>query len=503
MNNKFRQKISLAISCAALCGCMVGPDFEKPQTDALAQNYVNTDTEKTRGLAGVMGDVSEAQLAEWWKLFGDETLVSLVERAFERNLDLASAVAKIKQARSTLGITQSGFFPSLDADASFKEGGKIDTSHQSWSAGAKASWELDIFGGTRRGIEAAVADYRAALADKCAAKISLAAEVAKNYFQYRAYQQEVVITRKNLETQKKTYEVTVRRKKNGFVSDLDVVRAAAQVDNTSAQLPQLESKMMLARHSLEYLLALPTGSLEGELAQLRDLPALEKFVPKSVPADLLRRRPDIVAAENKLHAAVAKIGNAKADFYPKFSVTGQISYQAPEIGKLVQNQYGTWSVGPSVSWNLFHSGKTYFNVKLQKALTEAAGISWDAAVLKAAKEVEDALVSAQKERARISIINKLVANNQKAFDLSSKLYEEGEIEFLDLLDTQRSMLSSEQTQIAARQLFISNVISLYAALGGGWDENDMKDQSEDDKWLFFKEAFGDGGQSAKAEKSEG
>ena len=495
--NKFYGKILVAAFAASVCGCMVGPDFEKPETASLPEEYANKVGGKALTDASVVRKVSDRELARWWDVFGDSTLTSLIERAFKSNLDLASAVAKINQARSTLGITQSGFFPSLNANASFDEGGRIDTAHPGYSFGANASWEIDIFGGTRRSIESAVEDYKAALADKCATKVSVAAEVAKNYFLYRGYQQELIITRRNLETQRKTYIVTLQRKANGFVSDLDVVRAAAQVDSTSAQIPQLESKKLLVRHVLEYLLALPTGALKDELAQPRDLPELENFIPVGVPAQLVRRRPDIISAENKLHAAVAKIGYAESDFYPKFFVNGQISYQAPEIGKLVQNQYGTWSVGPSASWNLFQAGKTYYNVKLQKALTEAAGVSWNAAVLNAIKEVEDALVSAQKERERISHINKLVENNQKAFELSSRLYSEGEIEFLDLLDTQRSLLSSEQSQVSSRQLFISNIISLYASLGGGWELSDMADNHEDNDWLFFNDAFGDGSKAGE------
>ena len=217
-----------------MCGCMVGPDFEKPESASLPKDYANKVDGKSLTDAGVTRKVSDDELARWWDVFGDPVLTSLIERAFKNNFDLATAVARIKQARSTLGITQSGFFPSLDASGSFSEGGKIDTTHPEYSIGSKASWEIDIFGGTRRSIEAAVEDYKAALADKCATKISVAAEVAKNYFLYRTYQQELIITRRNLETQKKTYNVTLRRKSNGFVSNLDVVRAAAQVESTSA-----------------------------------------------------------------------------------------------------------------------------------------------------------------------------------------------------------------------------------------------------------------------------
>lgn len=475
----------IAVSTLSLCGCMVGPDFEKPEAKSMPEKYSNRVDGKLLSDEAKPRKVSDEELAKWWEIFGDPTLSSLMDKAFKNNFDIATASAKIKQSRATLGITQSGFFPTLNTNAGFSEGGKIGQSHSTYSLGANASWEVDIFGGTRRGIEAAVEDYKSALVDKCAVKIAVAAEVARTYFLYRSYEQELIITRSNLQTQRKTFEVTKQRRANGFESDIDVVRASSQVENTSSQIPRLESQLMLARHSLELLLALPMGSLKKELSTPRDLPELENFIPVGVPAQLVQRRPDVIMAEHKLHAAVARIGEAKADWYPKFSITGQIGYTAPDVGKLVQNQYGNWSVGPSVTWNIFQAGKTYFNVELRKAVSEEAGISWDKTVLTAIKEVEDSLVSASKERERIGYINRVVQSNKKAFELSSKLYTEGEIEFLDLLEAQRSMLTSQQNQVASRQLFISHIISLYKSLGGGWEMKDLEDNDSDKKWLIF------------------
>ena len=483
--NKIYSKLIIALGTMSLCGCMVGPDFEKPQAKSMPESYSNKIEGNLFADQSKMRKVSEEELAKWWELFGDPILNSLIDRALKDNFDIATAVARIKQARSTLGITQSGFFPSLDVDASFRDGGQVGKSASTYGMGANVGWEVDIFGGTRRGIEASVEDYKASLMDKCAVKIAVSAEVARTYFLYRSYEQELIITKSNLQTQRKTFEVTKQRRLNGFESDIDVVRALSQVENTSSQIPRLEGQMMLARHSLELLLAVPTGSLQKELSVAKDLPKLENFIPVGVPAELVQRRPDVIMAEHKLHSAVAKIGEAKADWYPKFSITGQIGYSAPDFGKLDQKRYGSWSVGPTISWNIFQAGKTYFNVELRKAVAEEAGISWDNTVLTAIKEVEDALVSASKERERIGYINKVVESNKKAFELSSKLYTEGEIEFLDLLEAQRAMLSSQQTQVSSRQLFISHIISLYKALGGGWNVNDIKDDNSDKKYLIF------------------
>ncbi len=489
--NKIFKNLLTALPVFALSACMVGPDFEKPKSD-LPKEWSSEPTGASLTEEENFAILTPADLADWWKVFNDPVLNSLMQRCLKNNLSLADATAKIAQARATLGINQSGLFPSLSLNANMTEAEKslVGVEHAGYSVGASTSWELDIFGGTRRAIEAAVADYRATLAEKCAVRVAVSAELAEKYFLYRCYQQELIIVKKNLETQKKTYRVTQMRKSNGFVSDLDVVRAASSVESTSSEIPSLESKIAQTRYAIELLLSLPAGSLKQELAAPRDLPELERYIPTDVPAKLVQRRPDIIVAEHKLHSAIAKIGQAEADWYPKFSVTGSISYQAPSLGNIIQDQYGTWSVGPNASWSIFQAGKTVFNVELHEAVSEAAGISWKLAVLTAFKEVEDALVASAKERERIAFINRLVANNERAFELSSKLYEEGQIEFLDLLDSQRSMLVSQQSQVNSRRLFITYVIGLYKSLGGGWQESDMVDsEPEKTRWLFFKDSF--------------
>lgn len=473
----------LATISAATCGCMVGPNFEKPKTD-VPEQWEAGDGEPLA--EQFERKTSDAELAQWWNIFKDEELTSLIDRAFKGNLSLQATAEKIAQARATLGITQSGFFPALDLNAGVREYGKpIDSSHTSYSMGATAAWEVDVFGGIRRGIESTAAEYRAAMADKVAAKIALAAEVAQNYFNYRSLQRELEITKNNLETQKGTYRVTKMRRENGMVSTLDVVRAAAQVEITTSQIPALENELTLSRHALELLLGVQTGSLKTELEKTASLPYLERYIPISVPAKLLERRPDIIAAEYKMHAAVAKIGHARADYYPKFSITGNIAYDAPSIGSLTENRHGSWSVGPSVSWNIFQAGKTVYNVELQESLARSAGIAWKEKVLTAIKEVEDSLVSAEKEREKFETINRIVENQKKAFELSRKLYAEGETEFIDLLETQRAMLDSQQTQIRSRKNFALYIVSLYKALGGGWTPEDMKDNPEKLEYLFF------------------
>ncbi len=464
--NKFSKIISF-IPMLALSACMVGPDFEKPNY-MLNNNYAYIKSAEI--VQQNQQKLTKENLVEWWKLFGDDDLTWLIEEALKYNFDLETARARVEQATASLGIKKSGLWPSADLKASANVGARPIDSHLSdnYSSGAGVSWEIDIFGGVRRSIEVSEADYKAALADCVAVRVKIIADVAQAYFQYRAYQLELDITRDNLKTQRKTYDITKQRKNNGFVSQLDVVRAAAEVSSTNSQLPQIEMNKRLALNALELLVGLPTGSLKDRLAKVKTLPKLESFIPAGVPAELISRRPDIIVAEHKIHSAVASIGEAKADFYPKFSITGTISYDTPKIGNMYSNQYGSWSVGPNATWNIFQAGKTVANVKLKEAVAKEAKISWQETVFTAVKEVEDSLVSASKERERIELINTLVNDNQKAFELSKKLYSAGEIEFLDLLVSQRALLNSQQSQVASRVKFINHIVSLYKALGGGY-----------------------------------
>ena len=504
MNSFFKLAV-FVVCCAAVASCAVGPDFESPKA-SLPDSWSVTDEAKLLTDDDNPKALSEQELSSWWDVFGDPELSSLINRAFEGNLSIAQARSKIAQARATLGTTQSGFFPSLDAKASFSEVGKtISAEGQSYGFGASTSWEIDVFGGTRRGVESALASYNESIASKCATRIAVAAEVAQNYFTYRAVQQQLLIVKSNLQTQIKTANITMQRKDTGFVSRLDTVRAQAQVETTRAKIPQLESELALTRHAIEILLGLQTGVLREELQQVKDLPELERFIPLGMPAKLVSRRPDIIAAEYAMHAAMAKIGVARADFYPKFYISGNVSYQAPNIGDVVSNQYGSWSVGPSVSWNLFQGGKTYFNVQLQKALTEEAEISWQLTVLNALKEVEDSMVSAANERERIVYLNSIVKNTREAYELSLRLYTEGEAEFLDLLEAQRSMLEAQQNQLMSRQLFINYIIALYKSVGGGWTAKDLEDAGIKDSFLenYLTEFFTREGKSAAKGGSSG
>ncbi|MBR6389062.1 MAG: efflux transporter outer membrane subunit [Opitutales bacterium] len=479
MNDIFAKTL-LAFAAAAMCACAVGPDFEKPQYGGAPEFFKNFGGENISEKSE-----EEADIENWWEVFGDSVLNSLVSRALEHNFDLNMARASVEAAYARLGMSQSGLLPALDANGGFSERGTMKGASRGFtSAGLSAGWEIDVFGGVRRGVESAAADYEAARANKCAVKMEVAASVVSAYFLYRYHCEDFEITRQNVETQQNTLRVIKKRLENKLVSKLDFARSEAQLKSTMAKLPTIEADIGISLRALEILLGLDMGSLEGELKDLRGLPDFEKHAPAAVPAKVLRRRPDVIEAEYKLHAATAKIGEAEADFYPKFSITGMISYSAPASANLFNSQYGTWSVGPTVSWNLFSAGKTYYNVKLQQALTKQAGISWRQTVLNAVREVQDALVASEKQREKTQMLRQAAQSNKDAYELSFKLFKAGELEFLDLLDVQRTMLVAQQSLLDSRRQNLENAIALYKALGGGWSGADFKKDEETRKdWL--------------------
>ncbi len=460
-----------ALAVALLCGCAVGPDYERP-------NFEIDNNWSKKGL-----DKESQNVADWWKIFGDEQLNSLVARALENNYSIATARARIQQARATLGVSTSGLFPTLDGSGSYTESGRLASGYgrSAYNIGAKASWEIDVFGGTRRDIESKAADYASSLANEAAARIAVAAEVAKNYMNYRCVQEELVITQRNLETQKRTLEVTSRKHKNGFVSEYDVRRSEAQVGSTAAEIPALQRELNQTRYAIEYLLGLQTGALEEELKDFKPLPMIEDFTPEaSVPASLLKRRPDVISAEFALKSAVARIGAARADYYPRFFISGNIYYDAGNTASMFNANTGNWSAGPSVSWNIFSAGKTYYNVKYAESAAREAGLAWESTVLNAIKEVEDAMTALGRERERMKLLESVVESNKRALELSKELEENGEIEFLDLLETQRTLLSSEQNCAISRMNFVSYITDFYLALGGGWNSEEYFQDAPDD-----------------------
>jgi NodT family efflux transporter outer membrane factor (OMF) lipoprotein len=334
-----------------------------------------------------------------------------------------------------------------------------------------AAWELDVFGGVRRNVEAAKSDVQAAVEDQRDVLVTLCGEVAINYVELRGYQQEIVISQNNLKAQQHTADLTRQRFNSGLVSALDVANGDAQVGTTASQIPVLETSAMQTIYNLSVLLGLEPTALLAELSPTFAIPPAPPVLPAELPSDLLRRRPDIRKAEAKIHAATARIGVATADLFPKFNLAGSAGYQTnTSFSGMINSQNSFWSMGPSVNWQIFNAGSVKANIEVQKALTEQAGLAYQSTVLTALKDVENALIAYSKEQQRNKSIQDTVAANRKAVDLATQLYAQGQTEFLSVLDAQRSLYASEDSLVQSTRNLSTDTVSLYKALGGGWDD---------------------------------
>ncbi len=454
-----------------LAACAVGPDFTKPQPE-LPDRWSGPAVADQLPPAADAPDV----LARWWMHFDDPTLDRLIRKALAANPDIRLAEARLRQARAARGIAAGGLGPALEGSGSYRRsrsggasGGSGEIIGDQYQAGFDAIWEIDLFGGRRRDLEAADADLQAAIESHRDARVSLIAEVARNYIGLRALQQQLVITRRNLSAQQHSTDLTRQRFEGGFVSALDVANAQAQAATTAAQLPALEAQARQAIHSLSVLLGAPPADLSAELSPEAAIPIAPPAVPAGVPSDLLRRRADIRAAEAGIHAATARIGVAAAELFPKFTLSGALGYQSDDFGSWFDWANRFWSLGPSVRWRLFETGRIRAGVELQRALQEQEVILYQQIVLTALREVEDALIAAAKEQARRQTLSEAVAANRKAVRLAQLLYTEGQTDFLNVLQAQRALYTSEDALVQSTRDVASNLVALYKALGGGWE----------------------------------
>lgn len=467
---------------------MVGPNFQRPQPQ-VPDNWVGP-TPVLEPEAGP--SEKDLALARWWTVFEDQTLSALVEMAVSSNLDLRLAEARIRQARAARGIVAADMGPTADAAGSFQRsqtplGTSVGRSRETtgpttnqYRAGFDASWELDIFGGVRRGIEAADADLEAAVEDLRDVLVTLTAEVARNYIDLRSFQQRIDTARQNLKAQERSANVTRQRFQGGFASALDVANAEAQVAITAAQIPLLESSLQQTFYSIAILLGQEPGALLHDLSLDTGIPAAPPSVPLGVPSDLIRRRPDIRKAEAQIHAATARIGVATADLFPRVNILGSGGFQAPETGTWFDSVSRFWSIGPSIRWPVFDTGRIRANIERNKALEEQSLLVYRRTILFALQEVENVLIASAKEQEHRKALVDAVVANQKAVRLATILYTEGQTDFLNVLQAQRSLLLSEDALVQSSRNVSTNLVALYKALGGGWNYEPSAEATRED-----------------------
>jgi NodT family efflux transporter outer membrane factor (OMF) lipoprotein len=471
----FRGKAQWAALVASLWfgGCAVGPNYQEPKLSTPAGW-------QEAPQPGV--DVRPAELARWWTSFNDPLLDSLVERAVASNLDLRIAEARIREARAARALAASGLWPTLGVSAAYSRnrssenafslggfappGGKLE--QNLFSTGFDAGWEIDIFGGVRRSVEAADAAIDATVESRRDVLVTLLGDVAKNYIDLRGFQRRLAVARANLKAQQDTLELTRIRFQAGLTSDLEVAQAEAQVNTTAAQIPTLESALKAAAYSLDLLLGLSPGALWNELAGEKPIPDLPSEVLVGLPSELLRRRPDIRVAERQLAAATAQVGAAMADLFPKFSLTGAFGLRSVSAADWLTGRSRFWSIGPTVSWPIFDAGRIRAHIEIRNAQQEQALVQYQKTVLAAFGEVEKALVNYSREQARRQALLEAVASSRRAVEMANELYVRGLSDFLNVLDTQRSLYAAENDLAQSEAAMASNLVALYKALGGGW-----------------------------------
>jgi len=470
---------AVLLLCAA--GCAVGPDYQRPDLAA-------PPAWQEGGQRGV--DTRTADMAQWWTAFKDPLLDSLVERAVKSNLDLRIAEARVREERALLAATASGLWPTADVSGSYSRSrasqnalvfggggggaafsGGLILEHDLFQNGFDANWEIDIFGGIRRAVEAARANLEASVEDRRSVLVTLLGDVAKNYIDLRGLQRRLAVAQDNLKAQEDTLELTKIRFDAGLASDFDVAQAEGEVKTTEAQIPTLQTALKQTAYRIDILLGAQPGASWGELANEAPVPALPPEAYVGLPIDLLRRRPDIRSAERQLASATALVGAATADLYPKFSLAGSIGLQSISASNWFSGPSRFWSIGPTISWPVFDAGRIRATIEVRNAQQEQALRSYERSVLNALGDVESALVNYGNEQKRYRSLIEAVASNRRAVQLANDLYTQGLVPFLNVLDAQRTLYSSESDLAQSEAVMASNLVALYKALGGGWETN--------------------------------
>ena len=466
---RLRAVIHAAVMMSVFAGCApVGPDYAPP--DASLREVWHTQLKG--GL--IVDDLDKRALASWWSTLDDPVLTNLIEWAVAGNLGLKEARARVREARARRGISEADRFPTIDASGlaklsrSSEETGS-GSERELYAAGFDAIWELDLFGGKQRAVEAAEAKLQASEENLRDVLVSLLAEVALNYVEVRSFQTRLSVAEANLDAQKETYNITQWRFQAGLTTQLDVEQAKYSLERTRSEIPSLQTGLEQAKNRLAVLLGQHPGSLENTLAEHKAIPVTPLEVAVGVPADVLRRRPDVRRAERQLAAQTAQVGVATADLYPNLSLLGSIGLEALSPGNLFSAGSRSHTIGSTIAWPLFDAGAIRSNIEVQSALQEQALIRYEAAVLTAPEEVENALVAYAEEQHRRLSLSEATQAAQRALDLAQNQYSSGLIEFTNVLVAQRSLLSLRDQLAVSEGEVTSNLIALYKALGGGWN----------------------------------
>lgn len=460
--------LAALLSSSLLAGCMVGPDYQVPPT-LLPTSWASNQDKAAR---------RPPQLANWWTRLRDPLLTNYIERAVRGNLNVASAKARIQEARASLQLERGAFFPVANGTSSVNRtlgigataNGGAGTVSTQYHAGFDSRWELDLFGGKQRTVEAAHYGLGASEEDLRNTLLVLIGDVALNYTQVRANQALLALARRTAKSQRQTASLTKTKYEAGSSASADVARAEAIAATTEADVSTFEIDRAVAVHRLGILLGLPPASLSAELSTSAPIPSPKFPLPVGVPADTLLNRPDVRMAERQLAQATARIGVAEAARYPSISLSGNIFTQAVSISDLAQKSTIGWAIGPALTVPLFRGGQLKAAVDVANARRDQASLTYQSTVLTAMGDVENAIVSLAQQRNRNAKLAAAVNAYRNAANTSRIQYESGATDYLNLLDVQRTLYGSESALINSQLAIVSAYIALNKALGGGWTD---------------------------------
>ncbi len=461
VTNSLKKSAALALLSLLMAGCAVGPRYKSPQPPEITYHAADP------ALVS-----ATAYNAQWWKQFEDPVLDSLVDRTLTANNSIKIARARLAESRAIYDERRLDRYPTAPVEASYNYSkeqipGFSDDRRtiNTFKTGFDAFWELDLFGRVGHGIAAGRAETEAFAADLRDVQVSVTAELARNYFELRGAQWRLAVAERSLANQRETLHLTQLRRDAGVGEEQDVASAAARVAATEATIPSLQYEVSRATHRISVLTGVRPGELNADLSP-RSYPAIAQALPIGDPAELLRRRPDVRAAERRLASATELQGAAVAEMFPKVSVSGFVGFLAGRGNLFLMPESAAWSASPGLSWSAFDLGRARARVRGSKASAEEAMASYEDTVLRALEETENALANYRAQQALLVKLNEQARESKRAADIARLRYREGVIDFLSLLDAERTQLQAEDAVAQAESEVYVGVITLYKALGG-------------------------------------
>jgi NodT family efflux transporter outer membrane factor (OMF) lipoprotein len=414
--------------------------------------------------------VSQADIGEWWQVFEDPRLNELVNRGLSGNLDLDIARSRIREARAARGIETAARFPAVTAAGSaakVKEGDQ--PTGELYATDFDAAWEIDIFGRITRRIEASTADMQASIETLRSVQVSLVAELTLNYTEVRSFQNRIRVAETNIDAQRKTLQIVTDRFDLQLANSLELEQAKSNLASSQSQLPPLKSSLQQAMNRIAVLTGEKPGVLNDFFHEASPMPTAPPEIAIGIPADLIRRRPDIRKAERELAAQSARVGIAKADLYPRFTFNGILQFSTTSASSLFDSMSRLLTIGPAFQWSIFNAGSVRSNIEVQSERQNQALIEYEQTILQALEDVESAMVAYVRELDRRGSMKNMVESAKKSANLAESLYKDGLRDFIYVLDAQRTLFTAEDSLAISSAEVTANLIRLYKALGGGWN----------------------------------